>query len=211
MYMKFVKRIFDIVFSIIGLFGVAVIFIPISLLIYFEDKGPILYNAPRMGKNGKIFKMYKLRSMKVNAPDIRLEDGSTYNSKDDPRVTRVGKFIRKTSIDELPQIINVLIGEMSFIGPRPDLPEDIKAYSSDEIRKLSVRPGISGYSQAYFRNSIGAKEKHRNDVFYVDHVTFWLDTKIFFVTIINILLNKNVFVQENVVNIVETTSNSDTQ
>ena len=185
MYRKFGKRFFDIVLSTIGLLLVAIIFIPTAIAIYLEDRGPIFYNASRLGKNGKVFKMYKFRSMKVNAPDLRKADGSTYNGEDDPRLTKVGKFIRKTSIDEMPQLINVLKGDMSLIGPRPDLPEAIRKYSDKERRKLEVLPGITGYSQAYFRNSIIQSEKFSNDVYYVDNISLFFDIRIIFKIYIN--------------------------
>ena len=110
---------------------------------------------------GKTFKMFKLRSMKVNAPDIRLADGSTYNGDDDPRVTKFGKFARKTSIDELPQVINILKGDMTFIGPRPDTPVGSAAYTEEEKIILTVRPGVTGYNQAVNRNSVLTKEKRK--------------------------------------------------
>lgn len=113
MYKNFFKRLIDIIIAIIGLPILVVIFIIVAPLIKLSDKGPIFYNAYRVGKNGKLFKMYKFRSMKVNAPDIRLDDGSTYNGENDLRVTKIGKFLRKTSLDEAPQILNVLIGDMS--------------------------------------------------------------------------------------------------
>ena len=131
--------------------------------------------------------------MKVNAPDIRLADGSTYNGDDDPRVTRVGKFIRKTSIDELPQILNVFVGQMSIIGPRPD-PEDwLDKYTEEERVFLKVRPGITGYSQAYFRNDADGKEKIKNDVYYAQNCSLWLDVKIFFKTIATVLKRENTY------------------
>ena len=117
---RFIKRLFDVLISLILVIPVGGVILVSAIIIFIEDGGPALYFAERVGRNGKAFKMYKIRSMKVNAPDIRLSDGSTYNSEKDPRVTRFGRFIRKTSIDELPQIINVLKGDMSFIGPRPD-------------------------------------------------------------------------------------------
>lgn len=193
-YKKYGKRCCDIILSIVGLPFFAIVFIPTAIAIKAEDRGPVFYNAPRLGKDGKTFKMYKFRSMKVNAPDIRLEDGSTYNGEDDPRVTKIGKFIRKTSIDETPQLLNVLKGDMSFIGPRPDLPEQQKEYISDEKRKLEVRPGISGYSQAYYRNSIEWKERIKNDIYYIDHLTLRLDIKVFLKTITTILKKDSVFV-----------------
>lgn len=194
MYRKYVKRILDMVIAIIGFPVFAIIFIVIAPLIYFEDKGPIFYNAERLGKNGIAYKMFKFRSMKVNAPDIRNEDGSTFNSEDDPRLTRIGKFIRKTSIDETPQIINILKNDMAIIGPRPDLPEHLNYYEGDEKRKLNVLPGITGYNQAYFRNSAEWKDRLKNDVFYVDNVSFWLDIKIFFKTIDSIVFKRGIYV-----------------
>lgn len=194
MYKKYGKRVLDIVLSVIGMVVFAIIFIPVALLIYVQDKGPIFYNADRLGKDGTIFKMYKFRSMKVNAPDIRKEDGSTFNSEDDPRLTRIGKFIRKTSLDETPQILNILKGDMSLMGPRPDLPEHRAMYVGDEERKLEVRPGITGYSQAYFRNSIEWKERIKKDIYYIDNLTFTMDVKIFFKTIIGVLKSEGVYV-----------------
>ena len=166
-------------------------------LIWLTDRGPTFYNAQRVGLNGKIFKMFKFRSMKVNAPDIRNTDGSTFNSSDDPRVTRIGRFMRKTSIDEIPQILNVLIGDMSFVGPRPVLPG--KPYAEyDEVRRkrLTVRPGITGYSQAYFRNSVGQEEKFLQDCYYTDHVSLLFDLKILFHTAYSVLKRENVFVKD---------------
>ncbi len=146
----------------------------------------------RLGCFGKPFKMYKLRSMKVNAPDIRLADGSTYNGDDDPRVTKFGKFARKTSIDELPQIINILKGDMSFIGPRPDTLSGLADYSEEDMLILTVRPGITGYNQAINRNSVLTKEKHQNDIYYVEHMSIGFDIKIIFMTLMTVLKRKNV-------------------
>lgn len=192
-YRKYGKRLCDICLSIIGLPFFAVLYIPTAIAIKKEDGGPVFYNAERLGKDGKIFKMYKFRSMKVNAPDIRNSDGSTFNAEDDPRLTKVGKFIRKTSIDETPQLLNVLKGDMSFIGPRPDLPEHLKQYEDREVRKLEVRPGISGYSQAYYRNSIEWKERIKNDIFYIDHLTIMMDIKVFLKTIASVTKSEGVF------------------
>jgi lipopolysaccharide/colanic/teichoic acid biosynthesis glycosyltransferase len=148
--------------------------------------------ANRTGRYGKTFKMFKLRSMKVNAPDIRLADGSTYNGDDDPRVTKFGKFARKTSIDELPQVINILKGDMTFIGPRPDTPIGSAAYTDEEKVILAVRPGVTGYNQAVNRNSVLTKEKLKNDIYYVEHLSLWLDIKIVFMTIATVLGHKNI-------------------
>lgn len=194
MYRNFFKRIFDLVLAIIALPFWLIILIIIGPMIYFQDKGSIFYNAPRLGKGGKIFKMYKFRSMKMNAPDLRNEDGSTFNSENDPRLTKIGKFIRKTSIDETPQIINIFKNDMAIIGPRPDLPEHLNYYEGVEKRKLDVLPGITGYNQANFRNSAEWKDRLKNDVFYVDNVSFLLDVKIFFKTIDSIVFKRGIYV-----------------
>lgn len=140
--------------------------------------------------------MYKFRSMKVNSPDIRLNDGSTFNSPNDDRQTKIGQFLRKTSLDELPQLLNVLKGDMSFVGPRPDLPSQEKFYEGDDYEKLSVRPGITGYSQAYFRNSVEWKKRLKSDVYYANNVSFFLDTKIVLKTILTVIRRDNVYSAE---------------
>lgn len=193
-YKKYGKRCCDIILSIVGLPFFAIVFIPTAIAIKAEDRGPVFYNALRLGKDGKTFKMYKFRSMKVNAPDIRLEDGSTYNGEDDSRVTKVGRFIRKTSIDETPQLLNVLKGDMSFIGPRPDLLDAIKIYNEKEKEKLSVRPGITGYNQAYYRNSVNAKNKFKNDLKYIENLSLKVDFKILFGTFRSVLKKDNIFI-----------------
>lgn len=193
MYNKCIKRLLDLCLSLICLPFFAIIYIIVAPLIYLEDKNPVLYSGERIGRNGKLFKMYKFRSMKVNAPDIRLTDGSTYNGKDDPRVTKTGRFLRETSIDEIPQLLNVLRGEMSFIGPRPDPPDWLDKYP-DELRVfLKARPGITGYSQAYYRNSDDSYGKMVHDAYYAQHITFWMDVKIFFKTIQTVLKHDNIY------------------
>lgn len=195
MYKRFLKRFLDLILALIALPFWVIIFVIIGPIIYFQDKGSIFYNAPRLGKNGKIFKMYKFRSMKSNAPDVRNDDGSTFNSEDDPRLTSIGKFIRKTSLDETPQLLNVIKGNMSIIGPRPDLPEHREQYIGNEERKLEVRPGVTGYNQAYYRNTIPWKERIKNDIYYIDHLTLWMDIKVFFKTVVSVLKQDHVFVK----------------
>ena len=196
MYKGLFKRAFDLILAIIALPFWFVILIVVGPIIYVQDKGNIFYNAPRLGKDGKVFKMYKFRSMKLNAPDIRNEDGSTFNSEDDPRLTKIGKFIRKTSLDETPQLLNIIKGDMSIIGPRPDLPEHQDLYEGIEVRKLEVRPGVTGYNQAYFRNTVPWKERIQNDIYYIDHLSFMLDIKIFFKTAVSVLKREDVFVNQ---------------
>ena len=199
MYKIFGKRAADVLISIAAMPFVGVILLIFAPIIHFEDKGPVFYNAERLGKNGRRFMMFKLRSMKVNAPNLITKDGQTFNSANDPRVTKVGRILRKTSIDELPQFVNVLIGDMSVIGPRAHLTTHYEGYDSlDDARKkrLEVRPGITGYNQAYFRNSASLEDKIKNDCYYVDHLSFAMDAKVFFKTIKAVLKHENVFVED---------------
>ena len=200
MYLKYIKRLIDILICIIGFPVFILIYICVGILIKIEDKGPVFYKAGRIGKDSKIFYMYKFRSMKVNAPNILNEDGSTYNSPDDPRVTKIGKFIRETSIDETAQIINVLKGEMSIIGPRASLSEDLETFKDDEVDKMKVRPGITGLTQAYYRNGLGNREKRLYDAWYANNVDFWLDIKIFFRTIKTVLKKEGLYTNESKIN-----------
>ena len=193
-YEMIIKRILDIVLALIALPFVLIICIIFGILIYLEDRGDIFYIAKRRGLNGSVFGMYKLRSMKMNAPDIRNEDNSTYNSSNDPRVTKIGRILRKTSIDELPQVFNILKGDMSWIGPRPiTINRPLSDYDQKRIDRLKVRPGITGYSQAYFRNNIPQEEKLQLDANYANEISFLLDVKIVFKTIKIVLLQKNVY------------------
>ncbi len=192
---KIIKRFLDILFSLFLLPFVLIVVLVSAIFIKREDHGPVFYLAKRIGKDGKIFNMMKLRSMYVNSPDIRLSDGSTYNSEDDKRVTKFGRFARKTSIDELPQIFNVLKGDMSFIGPRPDTDRYIyhyRDYPEDKII-LSVKPGITGYNQAINRNNSNAEIKLKNDKYYVEHFSLKTDFRILLLTIKMVLTQKNVY------------------
>ncbi|RGB77943.1 sugar transferase [Anaerococcus nagyae] len=193
-YNKIIKRIFDLILALIALPFVLIICFVFGVLIYLEDKGDIFYIAKRRGKYGSIFGMYKLRSMKMNAPDIRNKDNSTFNSANDPRVTKVGKILRKTSIDELPQVFNILKGDMSWVGPRPiTIDRPLSEYDQKRIDRLKVKPGITGYSQAYFRNNISQEEKLQYDADYAKEVSFKLDIKIVLKTIQSVLLQKNIY------------------
>lgn len=193
MYKYFFKRFFDIVIALIALPFVLLVIIVCGPVIWLTDKGPIFYNAERVGKDGKFFKMLKLRSMYINSKDIRNEDGSTYNSDNDPRVTPVGRILRKTSLDEFPQFLNVLIGDMSIVGPRPSLTTTpYSEYNADRKKRVKVRPGVTGYSQAYYRNSITMDEKFAYDAYYVDNYTLVLDIKILFKTIWSVISKKNI-------------------
>lgn len=196
-YSKFFKRIFDILAALIFFPVVFLIVLIAGLFINFNDRGPIFYCSNRIGQFGKSFRMYKLRTMYVNAPDIRLEDGSTFNSIDDVRLTSVGKTLRKYSIDELPQILNVLTGEMSIVGPRPDPIDWLDKYSSEVIYFLNVKPGLTGYNQAFFRNSVDGKAKMVNDLFYAQNISFKLDLLIVFQTIITVTFARNLYIDKS--------------
>lgn len=193
MYQKYIKRLIDFVIALIALPFFGLLFLIVAPAIIIDDGFPVFYNAKRIGQNGKLFKMYKFRSMKNNSPDIRTESGDTYNSEDDPRVTKIGKILRKTSLDEVPQLLNVFFGDMSLIGPRPDPPDWLEKYTDEEREFLKVKPGITGYSQAYFRNSVEAKEKIANDVYYAKHCSFIMDLKVFFKTVLVVLKHDNVY------------------
>lgn len=204
MYKHFFKRFIDIICGLIGCIGFLIAFIFVAPAIYFTDKGPVFYNATRRGKNGKSFKMYKFRSMIVNAPNIKNADGSTYNGDDDPRLTKIGRIIRKTSIDELPQFINVLIGDMSLIGPRPTLAnKPFSEVNPKYLKRYDVRPGITGYSQAYFRNSITQDEKFEQDCYYAENLSFIMDVKIVLQTVKSVLKRENIYVSPQPVSVEE--------
>lgn len=195
MYKHFLKRVFDIIGAIIVLPFVIIIILLLAPIIYFTDRGPIFYNASRSGEYCRQFKMFKLRSMYVNSPDLRNADGSTYNSDHDPRVTPIGRFMRKTSLDEFPQFLNVLLGDMSFVGPRPTLGNTTLKFEDlegDRKMRYTVKPGITGYAQAYFRNSISQEEKFRYDAEYAEKISLWLDIKILFATAFSVLAHKNI-------------------
>jgi lipopolysaccharide/colanic/teichoic acid biosynthesis glycosyltransferase len=193
MYKHFFKRLIDFIIALIAFPFVLLLCIFVWVAIKLDDGGPLFHMASRIGKNGRIFKMFKFRSMIVNAPDLRMEDGSTYNAEDDPRVTKVGKFLRKTSLDEIPQLLNVLIGDMALIGPRPDSAFYLKYYTPEERVILMVRPGITGWNQAINRNSVGTKEKLQADIYYVEHLSFLFDCKVIWLTIKTVLSHKDVY------------------
>lgn len=195
-YQLVIKRLIDLIICLIALPFVLLITIPVAIIIKIEDGGPVFYRSRRLGKGFKEFDMLKFRSMKVNAPDLRNEDGSTYNSQNDPRVTKIGRFMRETSLDELPQFFNVLFGNMNIIGPRAGDVESKDTYEEDEKEKMLVKPGISGYTQAYYRNNLGVREKRLYDAWYAHNVSMWLDIKIFFKTIQTVLKRENVYTND---------------
>jgi lipopolysaccharide/colanic/teichoic acid biosynthesis glycosyltransferase len=163
-----------------------------ALAVRWSSPGPILFRQRRLGLHGRAFHLLKFRSMIHNASELRNPDGSAYTGEDDPRVTRIGRFFRRTSLDELPQIFNVLSGEMSLVGPRPDQVDQIRFYAGTEKRKLNVTPGITGLAQISGRNNISWDRRKTLDVEYVDRQSFWLDLTILAKTIPYVLLRRDV-------------------
>ena len=195
-YQLTVKRMLDLAICVPAVPFVLLIVVPVAAAIKMEDGGPVFYRSMRLGVGFEEFSMLKFRSMKVNAPDLRNKDGSTYNSRTDARVTRVGAFLRETSIDEIPQIFNVLAGHMSIVGPRPGDVESRDTYEDDEKDKLLIRPGITGYTQAYFRNSLNVREKRLYDAWYAHSVSFPLDLRIILRTIRTVAARENVYTND---------------
>lgn len=196
-YLRYGKRACDIAVGVVALPVVGLVVAASGIAIKREDGGPVFYNAPRVGKDGREFTMFKLRSMKVNAPDLVMEDGSTYNGADDPRMTQVGAFLRKTSLDEIPQFLNVLRGDMSVVGPRPDLKRETELYQGEESLKLTVKPGVTGYAAVYGRNSLPWHDRLALDVYYVRNLSFALDVKVFIRTFTTVFKQEGVFVEDS--------------
>lgn len=208
MYKHFFKRFFDFWISLIAIICISPVLLAVTIWLHIANKGagsltpnpspkgegnwlqrwlePVIFTQERPGKDAKIFKVIKFKTM----TDERDADGNLL--PDAQRLTKVGKFVRSTSIDELPQLINVLKGDMALIGPRPLLPKYLPLYSSEQMRRHEVRPGISGWAQCHGRNAISWTEKFKLDVWYVDHCTLWMDIKVIFLTIKNVLTRKDI-------------------
>ena len=187
MYKLFFKRLFDFLISLIVLLLISWLLIIIAVWLHFANKGAgAFFFQERPGKDAKIFNIIKFKTM----TDERDADGNLLPDKD--RLTKVGKFVRSTSIDELPQLINVLKGDMALIGPRPLLVQYLPLYSKEQSRRHEVRPGISGWAQCHGRNAISWTEKFKLDVWYVDHCTLWTDIQVLFITIKNVLMRKDI-------------------
>ena len=187
MYKKGVKRILDIILSLVGILIGGIPMLIVALLVKLDSPGSVLFCQNRIGKDGKVFQIYKFRSMCVGA-----EKGGVYSDNRDSRVTKVGKIIRATSLDELPQFFNVLKGDMSFIGPRPPLtyhPWPYDEYTDFQRRMFEVRPGITGWTQTHGRKDIEWHRRIEMNVWYVDHLSLWLDIKILFLTVFKVLTN----------------------
>jgi exopolysaccharide biosynthesis polyprenyl glycosylphosphotransferase len=192
------KRVIDVLGSMIGIILLSPIFFVVAVLIKIDSKGSVIFSQTRIGKNGKEFKMYKFRSMVVNAEELKKKllaknemSGPMFKMKDDPRITKIGKFIRKTSIDELPQLINVLKGEMSLVGPRPSLPKEVAQFEPWMMRRLDVKPGLTCYWQVSGRNNIDFDDWMRLDIKYVQDRSIKLDIKLIFKTFFVLFGDKN--------------------
>ncbi len=194
MYKRFIKRLLDFILSLLALIVLSPLFLVISISIKVNSKGPVFFLQERLGKNGKVFKIIKFRTMIVNAEHIG--DGLKIKSENDNRITKVGKILRKTSLDELPQLINVIKGDMSIVGPRPPVtyyPHKFDKYSEKQKKRFEVRPGITGLAQIRVRNSASWDERIEIDVEYVKKVTFTQDVIIILKTIMQVLKRENVY------------------
>lgn len=182
MYKHFFKHVFDFVFALILVIILLPLFLIVSILIKIDSKGPIIFKQVRTGKNNKDFTIYKFRTMK--------QDNNLFDSSKDDQNTKIGVFLRKTSIDELPQLFNILKGEMSFIGPRPWVTEYAKYFTKNQMHRLDVLPGITGYAQACGRNGLNIFEKIDADIYYASHLTLFMDIKVLYLTFVTVFSRK---------------------
>ena len=195
MYKRVFKRVIDVLISFFALLILWPLFIVIAILIKKEDKGPVFYMQRRTGKDGKVFEMYKFRSMNV------VPRGQEMTISHDKRVTKIGKFLRNTSLDELPQFINVLVGDMSFIGPRPWITEYYDNFTDEQKRRVEVKPGIIGLAQAKGRNGLTIFQKINYDIEYVNNISFKMDCKILIESIKIVLKKEHAeIIQEDITN-----------
>ena len=192
---KFVKRATDVVLASVALVILSPVFLIIAVAIKLDSKGPVFFKHTRIGKNGKIIKLYKFRSMVINAeeliksftPEQMKEYKENYKLTNDPRITKVGNFLRKTSLDELPQLINIIKGDLSIIGPRPVVAEELKKYQYNIDKFLSVTPGLTGYWAANGRSNTTYEERMEMELYYIDNLSFKMDLKVFFKTILSVV------------------------
>ena len=192
------KRGIDIIGAGSGLILLSPVIAIVACAVKFTSKGPIFFSQKRVGKNGQLFDMYKFRSMVVNAEELKEKlvhqnemSGPMFKMKEDPRVTKVGKFIRKTSLDELPQLWNVLKGDMSLVGPRPSLPKEVKQFEKWMYKRLTVKPGLTCYWQISGRNNIDFEDWMKLDISYVEDRNLWIDIKLIFKTVLVLFGDKN--------------------
>jgi len=189
MYKHCIKRLFDIIVSFTALVFAFIPMAVVAILVKADSDGPVIFRQKRLGKDGKVFEMLKFRTMKTNS---EFTGSGVYSNDSDSRVTKIGRILRKTSIDELPQLINILKGDMSLLGPRPPLtyhPWPYEQYTDEQRRMFDVRPGITGWAQINGRKDVEWHKRIELNVWYVDHVSLLLDIKIFFITILKVLRN----------------------
>lgn len=192
---KYMKRGLDIILSLIGIILLSPVFLIIAAAIKIDSKGPVIFTHKRIGKNGKVIGLYKFRSMVNNAEDLikkftpeQMEEyKKNYKLQNDPRITRVGKFLRKTSLDELPQLFNILKGDLSIIGPRPVIDEELEKYGFNKNKFLSVTPGLTGFWAANGRSDTTYEQRMAMELFYVDHMSWKLDCKVFLKTVLSVI------------------------
>jgi undecaprenyl phosphate N,N'-diacetylbacillosamine 1-phosphate transferase len=189
------KRIFDLICGSVALVLLSPVLAFCGIAVWLESRNPIYFRQMRLGLDGKPFRMLKFRSMYLNSSDLRNPDGSTYNGVSDPRVTHVGRWLRRLSLDELPQLINAIRGDMSIVGPRPDLPDAKNRYRDGDIRRLSVKPGITGWAQIHGRNSLTWEQRRDLDIEYVSKRTLWLDLRIMIYTVPVVLFGSGVYIE----------------
>jgi exopolysaccharide biosynthesis polyprenyl glycosylphosphotransferase len=190
-----IKRVFDIGLSMVGLLLLAVPFAIIALAIKLDSKGPVFFRQERVGKDGRSFKVWKFRTMVVEAEHMRARYGF---EKDDPRITRMGKILRMTGVDELPQLINVLKGDMSLVGPRPTLLYQVDMYNARQRERLRVKPGITGWALIHGRNELKWSKRIEYDLWYIENSSLWLDLKILFKTLKVVALREGLRMDQSV-------------
>lgn len=193
-YIK-IKRVIDVILASVALILLSPLFVIIAIAIKIDSKGPVFFAHKRIGKNGKIIKLYKFRSMVINAeeliksftPEQMREYKENYKLTNDPRITKVGKFLRKTSLDELPQLINIINGDLSIIGPRPVVADELEKYGVNKDKFLSVAPGLTGYWAANGRSNTTYEQRMEMELYYIDNLSLKMDIKVFFKTILSVL------------------------
>lgn len=201
---KYIKRLLDVIIAMLAVIILSPLMIVTAMAVKLESDGPVIFKQERLGLNGKVFKIFKFRSMCQGAEHT---GSGVYSGADDDRVTKVGKFIRATSIDEFPQLFNIIKGDMSFIGPRPPLtyhPWNLEEYTNEQLHMFDVRPGITGWAQIHGRKDVEWHKRIELNCWYVDHMSFFLDIKILFSTVFKVLRNEdNVNTGQTVVNVVK--------
>ena len=193
-YIK-IKRVIDVILASVALILLSPLFVIIAIAIKIDSKGPVFLAHKRIGKNGKIIKLYKFRSMVINAeeliksftPEQMREYKENYKLTNDPRITKVGKFLRKTSLDELPQLINIINGDLSIIGPRPVVADELEKYGVNKDKFLSVTPGLTGYWAANGRSNTTYEQRMKMELYYIDNLSLKMDIKVFFKTILSVV------------------------